>query len=61
MADLYFAEAGAPPEALKVPPPTIQQVDSHPDRDFIWAVILETRRACLRREGRPLAIRPYLD
>lgn len=60
MPDLYFAEASAPPGALKIKP-TIQQVDAHPDRDFIWAVILETRRACLRREGQPLAARPYMD
>lgn len=44
MPDLYFAEASAPPSALKLKP-TIQQVDDHPDRDFIWAVILETRAA----------------
>ena len=46
MADPAFADAGAPPEAVKRPRPLIGDVDSHPDSAFIWAVILETRQAC---------------
>jgi len=39
-----FAEASALPEAYKLPPPSIAQVDAHPDAAFIWSVILATRR-----------------
>ena len=39
-----FAEASAPTEAFKLPPPSIDQVDGHPDAAFIWSVILATRR-----------------
>lgn len=39
-----FADAGAPPEAFRRVPPSLAEVDAHPDRDFIWAVILATRR-----------------
>lgn len=53
MPDLYFAEASAPPGALRLKP-TIQQVDAHPDRDFIWAVILETREAMRERADHEL-------
>ena len=57
MSEMIFAEAGAPVSAFKLPAPTMAQVDEHPDRDFIWSVILATRRAC----GNRRAIRPYLD
>lgn len=39
-----FAEASAPPEAYRLPPPTVDQVDAHPEAAFIWSVILATRR-----------------
>lgn len=65
MADPGFVESGAPPDAFKRPPPTIGDVDAHPDSAFIWAVILETRRACAEaREGgvrgRAAKAYPYL-
>lgn len=47
--DPSFYECDPPPGALRVPRPTIAQVDAHPDRDFIWAVIMATRLACLQR------------
>lgn len=58
MPDLYFAEASAPPGALKLKP-TIQQVDSHPDREFIWAFILETR-AAMRENPRSPFLQPLM-
>ena len=39
-----FAETDAPTEAFRLPPPTVEQVDRHPDSAFIWSVILATRR-----------------
>lgn len=59
MVDPMFCEASAPVEAMRVPQPTIADVDNHPDRAFIWAVILQTRRAC--KSGEPRLVRPYLD
>lgn len=57
-----FAEASAPPEAFKLPAPSIDQVDAHPDAAFIWSVILATRRdmTLMRGTGRP-DVRPYME
>lgn len=38
-----FLEVDPPVEAYRVPTPTLEDVDNHPDRDFIWAVILAMR------------------
>ena len=59
MPDLYFAEASAPPGALRLKP-TVQQVDDHPDRDFIWAVILETRAAMREAPQSPSLLQPLM-
>jgi hypothetical protein len=61
MADHAFYEAGAPPEVMRQPPPTVADVDAHPDRLFIWAVILATRKACTdATRGRVPLTHPYI-
>ena len=50
-----FAIASAPSEghrAFHAHPPSIADVDKHPDSAFIWAVILATRRDMLLTRGR---------
>lgn len=54
-----FAELDVPPEALRLSP-TVAEVDAHPDRLFIWAVIRETRRAC-RSPDRRTPPRPLME
>lgn len=51
-----FAETDAPPEAFRLPPPTVEQVGLHPDSAFIWSVILATRR-----DVRLTYIPPYME
>lgn len=48
MGDTSFVTSSPPPEVYKLPDPTIEQVDNHPDRDFIWSVIMATRYAAVR-------------
>jgi hypothetical protein len=44
-----FIERDPPVEAYRVPRPTIEQVDAHPDAAFIWAVIIATRTEALTK------------
>lgn len=41
-----FSDSDPPTEVLRLPTPSIEQVDAHPDSAFIWSVILATREAC---------------
>lgn len=54
-ADL-FAACDAPPEAHKLPEPTMAAVDAHPDALFIWSVILSVR-AGMKGDGAVFAPR----
>jgi hypothetical protein len=55
---MRFAEASAPVEAHKLAPPTVDQVDAHPDAAFIWSVILATRRDVTLAANAPRRVYP---
>lgn len=55
---MRFAEASAPPEAYKLVPPTVDQIDAHPDAAFIWAVVLATRRDMKLAASAPRRVHP---
>ena len=63
MANIRFVECSAPAEAFRVPEPTIEQIDNHPDRAFLWAIILATRKACREHDAARVprsSVRPFM-
>lgn len=55
-----FTEVDPPVTAYRVPRPSLEQVDAHPDADFIWAVIIAVRQEMLTKERGPIHRRPIL-